>query len=502
MSVTVGRITAQLADPIETIPSELIDLIHKNIRPPTPIGAEDVYVRAMFVVSDQVNSFGGRFPSDEHEHLATLLIDSPVMVGHRKDKLPVGRNFHALTLVRNGENWVKSYFYWLKSAEGAANLRENIDGGIYKECSIGFMYHLPECSICGQDIRRCKHEPLQEYRQGGKVVVCHFNYRQIERVLETSLVYRGALPDTEVSGDLMRGKEDLEMPDTRGHGKRLTPITDLSLLDQTRRYLVVPRYKGVPVTVTMHDGEIVLKRRDGSTIDHVVTEQYRESGLEEGKEAYALLVGYRGKRRSSRDQVEQYLAGDETSVSRLVLMLYPTGENDHGLSSGSASGLFVRMIPHRITDLNGLHRSALEIKTLDGVEVWPAGSSPSRACGYLYRPPTTLSEPEGYVIAVHRKLDKALLIIRHKSVRTCFEVNGLDIGRLLNGGRYVAQKRNGPLPSLTSQYKTLRTGHITELDVDGDGLRLNAGGENGEVLVLKPIILGAQKQYLFSRHSA
>lgn len=167
MTTSLGRVTAHLAEPGEVIPPEFADLINVNIQPPTQVTVDDVYVRAMYIVSDQVNSFGGRFPYDEHERLARLLVDSPVLVGHRRDRLPVGRNFHAVMVERHHRPWVKSYFYWLRSADGAEQLRDNIDGGIYKECSIAFTFHLPECSVCGKDIRRCEHEPFEEYQRGG-----------------------------------------------------------------------------------------------------------------------------------------------------------------------------------------------------------------------------------------------------------------------------------------------------------------------------------------------
>ena len=178
MGASLGRITARLAEPTETISTDLVQLINENINPPSEVTADDVYVRAMYIVSDEVNSFGGRFPAEEHDRLRELLVDSPVLVGHRKDRLPIGRNFHAVPVRRDGRLWVKSYFYWLRSAAGSASLAENIDGGIYKECSIGFTFLLPECSVCGQDIRTCEHEPFGRYGDGEK---CHFNYRKIER---------------------------------------------------------------------------------------------------------------------------------------------------------------------------------------------------------------------------------------------------------------------------------------------------------------------------------
>ena len=87
MAESIGKITAHLAEPIEKISEEIISLINENIKPPNPVGPGDVFVRAMYVVSDEINSFGGRFPAEEHSRLAALLIDSPVLVGHRKDKL-------------------------------------------------------------------------------------------------------------------------------------------------------------------------------------------------------------------------------------------------------------------------------------------------------------------------------------------------------------------------------------------------------------------------------
>ena len=147
MAASLGRIKAQLAEPVRDIPPEMIDLINRNVSPPTAVGPEDVYVRAMYVVSEGVNSYGGCFPVDEHDRLVSLLTDSPVMIGHRRDKLPIARTFYATRVLRDGEHWVKSYFYWLRSAEGTASLKENIDGGIYKECSLEFTYCLPECSI-------------------------------------------------------------------------------------------------------------------------------------------------------------------------------------------------------------------------------------------------------------------------------------------------------------------------------------------------------------------
>jgi hypothetical protein len=188
---------------------ELIDLINRRIRPPRPVKNGEVHIRAMYIVSDSVNNYGGRFPPEEHDRIAALLVDTPVMVGHSKEKLPVARNFHAVVERANasakGEvtSWVKVYFYWAKGTKEGEDLKTNIDSGVYKECSISFSFTTPECSICGEDIRECKHIPFRKYRgPSGELQTAYFNYRGVQKILETSLVYRGATPNTRITKEL------------------------------------------------------------------------------------------------------------------------------------------------------------------------------------------------------------------------------------------------------------------------------------------------------------
>jgi hypothetical protein len=184
------------ATPIENNLQKYIDLINANIKPPVAIKPDDVFIRAMHIISDSVNAYGGRFDRVELPNIARLFIDSPVLIGHDKSGLPVARNFWAETIEKNGLLWVKSYFYWLKQAENAERLALNIDAGIYKECSVSFVYDIPECSACGGDIRTCGHQVSTDI---------YFYYRGVEKVLETSLVYRGAVPGTSITDQLSIG---------------------------------------------------------------------------------------------------------------------------------------------------------------------------------------------------------------------------------------------------------------------------------------------------------
>ncbi len=174
-----------------------VDLINENIKPPVPVTAPDIVIRAMYILSDGINSYGGKFDRADLPSIARLFIDSPVIIGHDKSGLPVARNFWAETIERNDRLWIKSYFYWLKQAEGSSKLTLNIDSGIYKECSVSFTYSFPECSACGKDIRHCGHQVSQDL---------FFYYRGVEKILETSLVYRGSIPDTAITDQLSLSK--------------------------------------------------------------------------------------------------------------------------------------------------------------------------------------------------------------------------------------------------------------------------------------------------------
>lgn len=65
-----GQIQAVLSEKEISPDLSLIELINQRIQPPVDVTAEDIYIRAMYLVSDQVNSYGGRFPKEEQEQIA------------------------------------------------------------------------------------------------------------------------------------------------------------------------------------------------------------------------------------------------------------------------------------------------------------------------------------------------------------------------------------------------------------------------------------------------
>ena len=93
--ITETKKEAQLQAPKKEAKAELIELINSRVGPNHNLLEKDVFIRSMYLVSDQINSFGGRFDRIELQKMAELAIDCPVIVGHWHDRLPIARNFKA-----------------------------------------------------------------------------------------------------------------------------------------------------------------------------------------------------------------------------------------------------------------------------------------------------------------------------------------------------------------------------------------------------------------------
>jgi hypothetical protein len=334
----LAHVGAELMRPEEEISDELVFLINSRIKPPKPVTSEGIFVRTMFLISDEVNSYGGRFPLDELFNISNLVIDSPVMVGHTKEKLPIARNFKAEVVGKQGQNWLKVWFYWLKSASDALSLKENIDHGIYKECSLGFVFEFPECSICAGDMRRCQHIPFRTYQTEEGEKEAWFNYRNITRVLETSLVYRGAVPNTSMSDELwLHQKPDSKdmRPDssssTGSNQVKIYQITPLEFVPPTKpeksgrtsneifhledssslsgSLLIEPKYDGVRAQIHKRGKEVKIFTDKGKPVEQKFPRLVKEI-LQVHQESFILdgeLVKYKGNSRLSYKDVASYI---------------------------------------------------------------------------------------------------------------------------------------------------------------------------------------------------
>lgn len=393
MENLIGKLTASLIEKESSPPESLIDKINQNVHPPEEVTEDEVFVRAMYIVSDRVNSYGGRFPADEHDHLIEKLIDCPVLVGHRKDSLPIARTFYAEKERRDEDNWIKVYFYWLKNSTRGNDLRENIDGGIYKECSISFIFNFPECSVCGSDIRDCEHRPLATYKaeDGQDKQVC-FNYRQIDKVLEASLVYRGAMPDTSITRELfhpikeMQPKVPVKVSIVQSSRFR---IWDLSVLDDHRQYSLMPAYEALSIVLVRKNKINRFFWPDRTTVDFMAVKNcVKRLTLPDGE--YALdcrLIGYRGKERQSTSALMKFLDGKKSPVRRVeikVCDLISTADENSGLRTGRERRLELLslfknntelLIPAELVNGDCLTSSVNRYSTRFGLEIHEADSS-------------------------------------------------------------------------------------------------------------------------------
>jgi len=153
-----------------------------------PLKPEDFAVFRLDLCNNGIDKHFSRFPEEELERINALAPGRPLMERHDlRATLPRGRFFRS-TLHRDGARLsVRPDVYVLRTAENEGFIR-NIEGGVYRETSIGFSFRTPECSVCGKDLRTCEHIPGRSYGDA----LCHFIMRGVLDVIEGSIVAAGS----------------------------------------------------------------------------------------------------------------------------------------------------------------------------------------------------------------------------------------------------------------------------------------------------------------------
>ncbi len=153
-----------------------------------PLRPEEIAVFTLDLCHNQVDRHFSRFPEEELERISGMTPGRPLMERHDlRGSLPRGTFFRS-RLHRDGDRVsVRPEVYVLRTRENADFIL-NIEGGVYRETSIGFSFRTPECSVCGRDLRTCDHVPGREY--GGDA--CHFIMRDVIEVIEGSVVPAGS----------------------------------------------------------------------------------------------------------------------------------------------------------------------------------------------------------------------------------------------------------------------------------------------------------------------
>jgi len=153
-----------------------------------PLTKDEVAVFTMDLCNDQVDRHHSRFPLEELEKISALVPGRPLMERHDvRGSLPRGTFFRSNLHQGHECASVRPDVYVLRT-QGNTDFILNIEGGVYRETSIGFSFAFPECSVCSKDIRTCDHVPGRSYGDER----CHYVMHDVLEVIEGSVVASGS----------------------------------------------------------------------------------------------------------------------------------------------------------------------------------------------------------------------------------------------------------------------------------------------------------------------
>jgi hypothetical protein len=153
-----------------------------------PLEPAEFVVFTLDLCHNQIDKHFSRFPDDELEKINAMTPGRPLMERHDlRGTLPRGTFFRS-DLHRDGEKLsVRPDVYVLRTRDNEDFIL-NIEGGVYRETSIGFSFETPECSVCAKDLRTCDHVPGRTYGDAA----CHYVMRNVLDVIEGSVVPSGS----------------------------------------------------------------------------------------------------------------------------------------------------------------------------------------------------------------------------------------------------------------------------------------------------------------------
>ena len=170
---------------LESSPEVIEDVNRFALR---PLEAGDVAVFTLDLCHNEVDRHFSRFPDEELGRINEMVPGRPLMERHDlRGSLPRGTFFRSALHADGARTSVRPDVYVLRTKENGDFIR-NIEGGVYRETSIGFSFQTPECSVCQRDLRTCDHIPGRSYGDNR----CHFVMRDVREVIEGSIVPAGS----------------------------------------------------------------------------------------------------------------------------------------------------------------------------------------------------------------------------------------------------------------------------------------------------------------------
>ena len=185
-SIDLGPLDGSLTD------ADLAQIHRYTLRSFTP---DEIYVRKIQLANDLPDRDYEQFPDYYLDRFAETLPGKSFLEGHNWSSRPIGLWFDASVEKRGDATWVVGKTYMPKTP-GNQELRDHIDAGVYRWCSIGFSrpYDM-KCSICNgnlYDYDECRHYPGQDYGEKGTCIGTYAGPASKVEALEGSLVYLGA----------------------------------------------------------------------------------------------------------------------------------------------------------------------------------------------------------------------------------------------------------------------------------------------------------------------
>jgi hypothetical protein len=152
------------------------------------LARDEVALFTLDLCHNEIDRHFSRFPDEELETIDRLVPGRPLMERHDlHNSLPRGTFYRSRLHREDARMSVRPDVYVLRTESNAEFIR-NIEGGVYRETSIGFSFQTPECSVCQHDLRTCDHVPGRSYGDA----TCHYVMRQVLEVIEGSVVPTGS----------------------------------------------------------------------------------------------------------------------------------------------------------------------------------------------------------------------------------------------------------------------------------------------------------------------
>lgn len=172
-----------------------------------------LYVRRLILANDAPDREHERFPKRILERFAATIPGKSLLVSHEKKSLPLGLFFDGVCRKAQGDEegaWVVEAAFYLVANPANLDLRQQIDAGVIRYCSVGAGYDTRICDVCGSDYYDCAHSRGQVLADGRQVTLSYGGDLNAYDVREGSLVYLGAQRGARIHKEFEGDSMDLE----------------------------------------------------------------------------------------------------------------------------------------------------------------------------------------------------------------------------------------------------------------------------------------------------